>query len=99
MICMEVMDISLDKFYMRAFASHKRAPQNQLAIPESILGKIAYSVRRIFILFRFRRLCYKKFICESMLFVGGEGVGIPERASKCDSPGCETVQHSHQSER
>jgi len=44
MICMEVMDISLDKFYMRAFASHKRAPQNQLAIPESILGKIAYSV-------------------------------------------------------
>ena len=64
MICMEVMDISLDKFYMRAFASHKRAPQNQLAIPESILGKIAYSVRRIFILFRFRGLCYMKFTSE-----------------------------------
>ena len=37
MICMEVMDISLDKFYMRAFA-------NERPIPENVLGKIAYSV-------------------------------------------------------
>ena len=44
MICMEVMDISLDKFYMRAFA-RKDLPEGQRPIPEPILGKIAYSVR------------------------------------------------------
>jgi len=43
MICMEVMDISLDKFYMRAFA-RKDLPEGQRLIPEPILGKIAYSV-------------------------------------------------------
>merc|ERR1719300_1845519 len=43
MICMEVMDISLDKFYMRAFA-RKDLPEEQRLIPEPILGKIAYSV-------------------------------------------------------
>lgn len=37
-ICMEVMDISLDKFYTKAFA-------NSLPITEEVLGKIAYSVR------------------------------------------------------
>ena len=37
MICMEVMDISLDKFYMRAKNTNK-------IIPEEILGKIAFSV-------------------------------------------------------
>jgi len=37
MILMEVMDISLDKFYLRAFANNR-------PIPEKILGKIAYSV-------------------------------------------------------
>ncbi|EEC03812.1 dual specificity mitogen-activated protein kinase kinase 6 [Ixodes scapularis] len=36
-ICMEVMDTSLDKFYQKVFAQGK-------TIPESILGKIAYSV-------------------------------------------------------
>lgn len=36
-ICMEVMDISLDKFYMKATA-------NAIQIPETVLGKIAYSV-------------------------------------------------------
>merc|ERR1719419_1410927 len=43
MICMEVMDISLDKFYMRAFA-RQGIPPDQRPIPEAILGKIAYSV-------------------------------------------------------
>ena len=37
-ICMEVMDISLDKFYTKAFF-------NNLAIAEEVLGKIAFSVR------------------------------------------------------
>ena len=37
MICMEVMDISLDKFYARAF-------NNDKPIPEDVLGKVAYSV-------------------------------------------------------
>lgn len=37
MICMEVMDISLDKFYARAFNRNK-------PIPEDVLGKVAYSV-------------------------------------------------------
>ena len=37
MIVMEVMDISLDKFYMRAKNTSK-------SIPEEILGKIAFSV-------------------------------------------------------
>ena len=37
MICMEVMDISLDKFYARAFNNNK-------PIPENVLGKVAYSV-------------------------------------------------------
>ena len=37
MICMEVMDISLDKFYLRAAKISK-------PIPEEILGKIAFSV-------------------------------------------------------
>eukprot|EP00095_Tigriopus_kingsejongensis_P011448 maker-scaffold222_size251774-snap-gene-1.29 protein:Tk11448 transcript:maker-scaffold222_size251774-snap-gene-1.29-mRNA-1 annotation:"dual specificity mitogen-activated protein kinase kinase 3" len=36
-ICMEVMDISLDKFYLRAF-------KNSIQIPEEVLGKIAFSV-------------------------------------------------------
>ena len=36
-ICMEVMDISLDKFYAKAFA-------NELLISEEVLGKIAFSV-------------------------------------------------------
>ena len=38
MICMEVMDISLDKFYLRAAKISK-------PIPEEILGKIAFSVK------------------------------------------------------
>ena len=37
MICMEVMDISLDKFYARAFNTNK-------PIPEDVLGKVAFSV-------------------------------------------------------
>ena len=40
MICMEVMDISLDKFYARAFNNNK-------PIPENVLGKVAYSVSLI----------------------------------------------------
>lgn len=36
-ICMEVMDMSLDKFYMKA-------NKNNRSIPEDILGKIAFSV-------------------------------------------------------
>ena len=36
-ICMEVMDISLDKFYTKATA-------NNIKIPETVLGKIAFSV-------------------------------------------------------
>lgn len=41
-ICMEVMDMSLDKFYTRAFG-------HQREIPENILGKITVAVR--FLLF------------------------------------------------
>jgi len=37
MICMEVMDVSLDKFYARAFNINK-------PIPENVLGKVACSV-------------------------------------------------------
>lgn len=37
-ICMEVMDMSLDKFYTKVY-KHGRA------IPEDILGKIAFAVR------------------------------------------------------
>jgi len=37
MICMEVMDMSLDKFYARAFNINK-------PIPENVLGKVAFSV-------------------------------------------------------
>merc|ERR1712025_855265 len=37
MICMEVMDVSLDKFYARAFKINK-------PIPENVLGKVACSV-------------------------------------------------------
>ena len=37
MICMEVMDISLDKFYARAFNINK-------PIPEDVLGIVAFSV-------------------------------------------------------
>lgn len=42
-ICMEVMDMSLDKFYTRAYA-HNRS------IPEDILGKItvAVSIKTLF---------------------------------------------------
>ena len=55
MICMEVMDISLDKFYARAFNRNK-------PIPEDVLGKVAYSViifsffqlRVVHILFRLK---------------------------------------------
>lgn len=36
-ICMEVMDMSLDKFYMKVY-KHGRA------IPEDILGKVAFAV-------------------------------------------------------
>ncbi|CAG9824591.1 unnamed protein product [Phaedon cochleariae] len=36
-ICMEVMDTSLDKFYVKAFRHGRR-------IPEDVLGKIAYAV-------------------------------------------------------
>ena len=39
MICMEVMDISLDKFYARSFNTNK-------PIPEDVLGKVAFSVSR-----------------------------------------------------
>ena len=38
MICMEVMDLSLDKFYARAFNINK-------PIPEIVLGKVAFSVK------------------------------------------------------
>lgn len=40
-ICMEVMDMSLDKFYMKVY-------QNGKSIPEDILGKIAFAVRFMF---------------------------------------------------
>lgn len=36
-ICMEVMDMSLDKFYTKVY-KHSRA------IPEDILGKVAFAV-------------------------------------------------------
>lgn len=36
-ICMEVMDMSLDKFYVKAY-------YNKCPIPEDILGKIAFAV-------------------------------------------------------
>lgn len=39
-ICMEVMDMSLDKFYTKVY-KHERA------IPEDILGKIAFAVRKL----------------------------------------------------
>ena len=52
MICMEVMDISLDKFYARAFNNNK-------PIPEDVLGKVAYSVslsnRKYFLNFQFKQ--------------------------------------------
>ena len=51
MICMEVMDISLDKFYARAFNRNK-------PIPEDVLGKVAYSV----IIFFKVQLATKKYI-------------------------------------
>ena len=44
MICMEVMDVSLDKFYARAFKINK-------PIPENVLGKVACSVSRNLLLF------------------------------------------------
>lgn len=37
-ICMEVMDMSLDKFYTKAY-------KNGYSIPEDILGKIAFAVK------------------------------------------------------
>ncbi len=37
MICMEVMDISMDKFYARAFNINR-------PIPEDVLGKVAFAV-------------------------------------------------------
>lgn len=40
-ICMEVMDMSLDKFYMKVY-KHSRS------IPEDILGKVAFAVRMHF---------------------------------------------------
>lgn len=39
-ICMEVMDMSLDKFYTKVY-KHGRA------IPEDILGKVAFAVCRL----------------------------------------------------
>ena len=36
-ICMEVMDTSIDKFYVKSFDQGKK-------IPEQVLGKIAFSV-------------------------------------------------------
>lgn len=39
-ICMEVMDMSLDKFYTKAFS-------NNCSIPEDILGKIAFAVSNL----------------------------------------------------
>ena len=39
MICMEVMDMSLDKFYARAFNINR-------PIPENVLGKVAFSVNK-----------------------------------------------------
>lgn len=41
-ICMEVMDMSLDKFYMKAY-------KNGCHVPEDILGKIAFAVTQHFI--------------------------------------------------
>jgi len=41
-ICMEVMDTSLDQFYLKAFEKNTNA-ENQV-IPEEVLGKIAISV-------------------------------------------------------
>lgn len=38
-ICMEVMDMSLDKFYIKVY-KHNRS------IPENILGKIAFAVSK-----------------------------------------------------
>ena len=37
MICMEVMDASLDKFYQIVY-------NNDQSIPEDVLGKISYAV-------------------------------------------------------
>lgn len=43
-ICMEVMDISLDKFYAKAFAGAAPSGDVEPKIPENVLGKIAFSV-------------------------------------------------------
>lgn len=57
MIVMEVMDISLDKFYLRAKNTSK-------SIPEEILGKIAFSVKFIFVLsLLFYQTAYIKAKC------------------------------------
>lgn len=41
-ICMEVMDMSLDKFYTKVY-------RNDRAIPEDILGKVAFAVRYTYV--------------------------------------------------
>ena len=48
-ICMEVMDTSIDKFYVKSFDQGKK-------IPEQVLGKIAFSVSAPPRLARFRLL-------------------------------------------
>ena len=57
MIVMEVMDISLDKFYMRAKSTSK-------SIPEEILGKIAFSV--IYLFHITCKFAYSNLICIGM---------------------------------
>ena len=89
MICMEVMDISLDKFYMRAFA-RRDLPEGQRPIPEPILGKIAYSVRNSI-------STPPVYISNlhPLIFVGGDGTRL-SLPPPCDPSGCETIQYSDQ---
>jgi len=81
-ICMEVMDISLDKFYPLVFE------QGATTMPENILAKITYSVnedKTIYTNKEHKIIEEKCYLFVSVLSIGRKGTTLPSFRTPCDS--------------
>ena len=81
-ICMEVMDTSIDKFYVKSFEQGKK-------IPEQVLGKIAFSVSAPLSTHGSGR----QLIWVPIL--GDKRPALPSVTAPGDSPRCQAIEHSH----
>lgn len=85
-ICMEVMDMSLDKFYDKVY-------KNNREIPETILGGITVAVRYLISLVPCK-FCYRiNFSSVLSCNLGSECFELSPFETSCHSQRCKTIQY------